>query len=179
MTSATAKHHHAKHDEVLRPNLDAKPSLITAIIFIGLLVAGLIYTAFSISHDVQATNHGQSVTNWTPFILLGIALLIALGFEFVNGFHDTANAVATVIYTNSMPPNVAVIWSGFFNFLGVLLSSGLVAFGIITSWVFSRLCHGICIINCSDYLELRNMVVRIACFIIPYTYRIYYWCWCC
>ena len=132
MTSATAKHHHAKHDEVLRPNLDAKPSLITAIIFIGLLVAGLIYTAFSISHDVQATNHGQSVTNWTPFILLGIALLIALGFEFVNGFHDTANAVATVIYTNSMPPNVAVIWSGFFNFLGVLLSSGLVAFGIIS-----------------------------------------------
>lgn len=60
-----------------------------------------------------------------------MALLIALGFEFVNGFHDTANAVATVIYTHSLPPNVAVVWSGFFNFLGVLLSSGAVAFGII------------------------------------------------
>ncbi|HSB98014.1 MAG TPA: inorganic phosphate transporter, partial [Spongiibacteraceae bacterium] len=67
-----------------------------------------------------------------PFILLGVALFIALGFEFVNGFHDTANAVATVIYTHSLPPNVAVIWSGIFNFLGVLASSGAVAFGIIS-----------------------------------------------
>ena len=66
------------------------------------------------------------------FLLLGIALLIALGFEFVNGFHDTANAVATVIYTHSMPPNMAVVWSGVFNFIGVLVSSGAVAFGIIS-----------------------------------------------
>jgi PiT family inorganic phosphate transporter len=131
-SSASAKHHNDGHDEVMRPNLDAKPSFVTAIIFIGLLVAGLIYSAFSISQDVQATSHGQAVTNWVPFILLGVALLIALGFEFVNGFHDTANAVATVIYTNSMQPNVAVVWSGFFNFLGVLFSSGLVAFGIIS-----------------------------------------------
>ena len=65
-------------------------------------------------------------------MLLGLALLIALGFEFVNGFHDTANAVATVIYTNSLPPQIAVVWSGFFNFLGVLVSSGAVAFGIIS-----------------------------------------------
>ena len=64
--------------------------------------------------------------------MLGVALLIALGFEFVNGFHDTANALATVIYTHSMPANLAVVWSGFFNFLGVLLSSGAVAFGIIS-----------------------------------------------
>jgi PiT family inorganic phosphate transporter len=61
-----------------------------------------------------------------------VALLTALGFEFVNGFHDTANAVATVIYTHSLEPHVAVVWSGFFNFLGVVLSSGLVAFGIIS-----------------------------------------------
>jgi PiT family inorganic phosphate transporter len=61
-----------------------------------------------------------------------VALLIALGFEFVNGFHDTANAVATVIYTHSLPANIAVLWSGFFNFLGVLFSSGAVAFGIIS-----------------------------------------------
>jgi PiT family inorganic phosphate transporter len=67
-----------------------------------------------------------------PYGLLGIALLIALGFEFVNGFHDTANAVATVIYTNSLPANFAVIWSGTFNFIGVLVSSGAVAFGIIS-----------------------------------------------
>ncbi|MDB5676786.1 MAG: nuclease, partial [Sphingomonas bacterium] len=58
--------------------------------------------------------------------------LIALGFEFVNGFHDTANAVATVIYTNSMSPPVAVIWSGVFNFLGVMVSGGAVAYSIIT-----------------------------------------------
>ena len=66
------------------------------------------------------------------FALLGLALLIALGFEFVNGFHDTANAVATVIYTHSMPPMVAVVWSGCWNLLGVLVSTGAVAYSIIT-----------------------------------------------
>jgi len=73
--------------------------------------------------------HSESVL---PFVLLGVALLVALGFEFVNGFHDTANAVATVIYTHSLEPHVAVVWSGFWNFLGVMVSSGLVAFGIIS-----------------------------------------------
>ena len=65
-------------------------------------------------------------------MLLFIALLIALGFEFVNGFHDTANAVATVIYTHTMPAHFAVVWSGCFNFLGVVLSSGAVAFSIVS-----------------------------------------------
>ncbi len=64
-------------------------------------------------------------------ILLG-ALILALGFEFVNGFHDTANAVATVIYTKSLPPWAAVIWSGIWNFLGVLNSGGAVAFGVLS-----------------------------------------------
>lgn len=64
-------------------------------------------------------------------ILLVICLVAAYGFEFVNGFHDTANAVATVIYTNSLKPWVAVIWSGFFNFLGVLLGGIGVAMGIV------------------------------------------------
>ena len=64
--------------------------------------------------------------------MLGVALFVALGFEFVNGFHDTANAVATVIYTHSLPANIAVVWSGFFNFLGVLFSTGAVAFGIVS-----------------------------------------------
>lgn len=62
--------------------------------------------------------------------LLLIALALALAFEFVNGFHDTANAVATVIYTHSLPPGVAVVWSGLWNLIGVLTSTGAVAFGI-------------------------------------------------
>jgi PiT family inorganic phosphate transporter len=68
----------------------------------------------------------------SALVLLGVALVIALGFEFVNRFHDTANAVATVIYTHSLPPIAAVIWSGVFNFLGVVVSTGAVAYGIIT-----------------------------------------------
>src|SRR5262249_46838163 len=88
------------------------------------------FTAYSLYDDVSATD--ARVTTWVPFLLLGVALLVALGFEFVNGFHDTANAVATVIYTHALPANFAVAWSGAFDFLGVLLSSGAVAFGIIT-----------------------------------------------
>src|SRR6201999_2917883 len=85
---------------------------------------------WSIATDYAGS--GETATAIWPFVLLGLALLIALGFEFVNGFHDTANAVATVIYTNSLPPQFAVVWSGLFNFLGVLVSSGAVAFGIIS-----------------------------------------------
>jgi PiT family inorganic phosphate transporter len=62
---------------------------------------------------------------------LCLAILLALSFEFVNGFHDTANAVATVIYTNSLKPNQAVVWSGMWNLIGVLTSTGAVAFGIV------------------------------------------------
>jgi PiT family inorganic phosphate transporter len=65
------------------------------------------------------------------FILLCAALLIACGFEFVNGFHDTANAVATVIYTHSLKPSIAVMWSGFCNFMGVALGGIAVAMSII------------------------------------------------
>src|SRR5271154_2320104 len=65
-------------------------------------------------------------------IFLLFALFLALSFEFVNGFHDTANAVATVIYTHTLKPNVAVIWSGCWNLIGVLTSSGAVAFGILS-----------------------------------------------
>jgi phosphate/sulfate permease len=56
----------------------------------------------------------------TLFILLFLCLFLACAFEFVNGFHDTANAVATVIYTNSLKPTQAVVWSGFVNFIGLL-----------------------------------------------------------
>ncbi|WP_394788894.1 inorganic phosphate transporter [Rhodoferax sp.] len=113
-----------------RPKLDQKTGPMTILVFIGLLAIGLLFSSYSLVSDVQEA--GSVTTNWVPYLLLGVALFIALGFEFVNGFHDTANAVATVIYTHSLPPNVAVIWSGFFNFLGVLLSSGAVAFGIIS-----------------------------------------------
>jgi len=106
-----------------------KPGVMTMVIFFVVLVLGLFYTGYSLKQDMD--DLGTVVLTWTPFILLGVALVIALGFEFVNGFHDTANAVATVIYTHSLPPNFAVVWSGTFNFLGVLFSSGAVAFGII------------------------------------------------
>ena len=67
----------------------------------------------------------------TASAFLFLALALALAFEFVNGFHDTANAVATVIYTNSLRSTQAVVWSGIWNFLGVLTSGGAVAFGIL------------------------------------------------
>jgi PiT family inorganic phosphate transporter len=92
------------------------------------VVAGIIYAGFHLANDLSVVRDTRAY----PYVLLGIALFIALGFEFVNGFHDTANAVATVIYTHSMPPNFAVVWSGAFNFIGVLISSGAVAFGIVS-----------------------------------------------
>src|SRR5271154_990242 len=113
-----------------RPNLDKGFNPLTMIIFFGILAAGLAFVAYSIYADVDAT--GAKVTSYLPYLLLVVALLIALGFEFVNGFHDTANAVATVIYTHSLPAEFAVMWSGFFNFLGVLVSSGAVALGIVS-----------------------------------------------
>src|SRR5262249_54124533 len=102
----------------------------TLVIFFGLLTIGLAFTAYSLWQDM---NDAQATPQtFLPFVLLGVALMIALGFEFVNGFHDTANAVATVIYTHSLPPHFAVVWSGLFNFLGVLWSTGAVAFGILS-----------------------------------------------
>lgn len=113
-----------------RPDLDKGLGAAGMLGFGAAILATLLYVAYSVYSDAAAA--GVHATAFLPFILLFVALLIALGFEFVNGFHDTANAVATVIYTNSMPANYAVVWSGFFNFLGVLLSSGAVAFGIVS-----------------------------------------------
>lgn len=64
-------------------------------------------------------------------MVVALCLLLAFGFEFVNGFHDTANAVATVIYTESLKPWIAVVLSGICNFLGVFLGGIAVAIGII------------------------------------------------
>ena len=112
------------------PNLDSGFHPLTGIIYMGVVAAALLFVAYSIYADVDAT--GTKVTTYLPYILLFVALLIALGFEFVNGFHDTANAVATVIYTRSLPAQIAVVWSGLFNLFGVLLSTGAVAFGIVS-----------------------------------------------
>ncbi|WP_419729417.1 inorganic phosphate transporter [Lichenicola sp.] len=106
------------------------PGISSVILFVVLLVGGLGYAVYGLVSDMHAT-HAAPLAIGT-LVLLGLALLIALGFEFVNGFHDTANAVATVIYTRSLAPSIAVVWSGFFNFLGVLVSTGAVAYSIIT-----------------------------------------------
>ncbi|HEY7843433.1 MAG TPA: inorganic phosphate transporter [Bradyrhizobium sp.] len=112
------------------PDLDKSFHPLTGVIYLGVVAAALLFVAYSIYVDIDAT--GTKVTTYLPYILLFIALLIALGFEFVNGFHDTANAVATVIYTRSLPAHIAVVWSGLCNLTGVLLSSGAVAFGIVS-----------------------------------------------
>src|SRR5579862_4357359 len=113
---------------VLDAKLSRSPGKIGMLIFGIVLAIGVAYAGSSLLRDLSTVHSGSLL----PYLLLGIALLVALGFEFVNGFHDTANAVATVIYTHSLEPHIAVVWSGFWNFLGVLASSGLVAFAIIS-----------------------------------------------
>ncbi|KLU24751.1 nuclease PIN [Caballeronia mineralivorans PML1(12)] len=96
-------------------------------IFLLIIAIGVAFVAVHLVIDLEPVQQSSVF----PYVLLGFAMLIALGFEFVNGFHDTANAVATVIYTHSLTPNLAVLWSGAWNFAGVLVSSGAVAFGIL------------------------------------------------
>jgi len=104
------------------------PAWVSGVIVLVALIGGLGYIGFHVAGDLGNVSLGSV---W-PYILLGTALFIALGFEFVNGFHDTANAVATVIYTHSLDANIAVVWSGLCNLTGVLTSAGTVAFTIIT-----------------------------------------------
>lgn len=108
-------------------NVDIPTPKLFKPIFLSIIVATLVYIGVQLNADLA---HVPPLSI-TALILLATALLIALGFEFVNGFHDTANAVATVIYTNALPAPVAVIWAGFCNFLGVMVASGAVAYGII------------------------------------------------
>jgi PiT family inorganic phosphate transporter len=115
-------------DSLLDRKMKKGPGLVSVLIFFAVILGGLGYCAFNIVHDM---GHVVMVSIW-PYVLLTIALLIALGFEFVNGFHDTANAVATVIYTHSLEPHVAVVWSGCWNLIGVLTSTGAVAYSVIT-----------------------------------------------
>ncbi len=106
----------------------SSPGRIGILAFLVILVGGMIFIGMRLKADL-ASVHASTI--W-PYVLLGVALLIALAFEFVNGFHDTANAVATVIYTHSLEPHVAVVWSGIWNLIGVLLSSGAVAFAVVS-----------------------------------------------
>jgi PiT family inorganic phosphate transporter len=112
----------------LEAKTKARPGKIGLLIFALILLAGAGYAIWNLTADLETAPS----TSVAAVLLLGVALLTALAFEFVNGFHDTANAVATVIYTHALEPHVAVVWSGFWNFLGVLTSSGAVAFGIIS-----------------------------------------------
>ena len=108
--------------------LEKSPSKAGMLVFAVILVAGVGYAGINLLSDLS----GVRTATTFEYLLLGVALLTALGFEFVNGFHDTANAVATVIYTHSLEPHIAVAWSGFWNFIGVVVSTGAVAFGIIS-----------------------------------------------
>lgn len=119
---------HTASNEALRQKMDKGPGRVGGFLFLAALVGGVGYAAAQIIHDLASS---PQATIW-PYLLLGLALLIALGFEFVNGFHDTANAVATVIYTNSLEPHIAVVYSGFWNLIGVLTSSGGVAYTIVS-----------------------------------------------
>jgi inorganic phosphate transporter, PiT family len=112
----------------LHAKMSQGPGKIGMLVFGVVLILGVVYAGSHLANDLAGAGHNSGLA----YLLLAIALLVALGFEFVNGFHDTANAVATVIYTHSLEPHVAVVWSGFWNFLGVLTSSGLVDFGIIS-----------------------------------------------
>ena len=111
------------------PRFDHQTHPLAKLLFAAIVVGGLAFAGWSVLTDTRGVGEELALG---AFAFLGVALVIALGFEFVNGFHDTANAVATVIYTNSMPAHLAVVWSGFFNFLGVMVSSGAVAYSIIT-----------------------------------------------
>jgi PiT family inorganic phosphate transporter len=112
---------------VLHP-LDSPSSKLTNLFLAIVILGGAGWAATQLIGDLGVVHTGSVL----PYLLLGLALFIALGFEFVNGFHDTANAVATVIYTHSLPANFAVVWSGLWNLTGVLLSSGAVAFTIVS-----------------------------------------------
>jgi PiT family inorganic phosphate transporter len=131
-TAAPALDNKRPENEGYKNALDKKmaggPGRIGIMIAAAMLLIGAGYAATHLISDLGEVHP----TSYMPFVLLGVALLTALAFEFVNGFHDTANAVATVIYTHSLEPHVAVVWSGFWNFFGVMVSSGAVAFTIVS-----------------------------------------------
>src|SRR5271166_204401 len=115
------------HEGLLEHKMKPISAWVSGVVVLVALVGGLGYIGVHIAQDMN----NVVITSAWPYVLLGVALAIALGFEFVNGFHDTANAVATVIYTHSLDPNIAVVWSGLWNLTGVLLGGTAVAFSIV------------------------------------------------
>ncbi len=113
---------------LLESKITRRPGRAAAAVFAAVILAGAMYAGWHLVRDLSRVR----TTAAFEYVLLGVTLSIALGFEFVNGFHDTANAVATVIYTHSLEPHIAVIWSGIWNFAGVVTSTGAVAFGIVS-----------------------------------------------
>jgi inorganic phosphate transporter, PiT family len=126
--AAAASAHPARTGTLLDSKIKRTPGKIGAVVFGLALIVGGIYAGSHLLADLSQVH----ISSALPWVLLGFALAIALGFEFVNGFHDTANAVATVIYTHTLDPHLAVVWSGTWNFIGVLTSSGAVAFAVVS-----------------------------------------------
>jgi hypothetical protein len=163
-----------------RPHLDGKLNPLTVVLFMGMLAFGLLFTAYSLFNDVK--DAGQvPVTTYVPYILLGVALLIALAFEFVNGFHDTANAVAIVIYTHSLQPSFAVRVVGNLQLprrARVERCSGVrhhlaAAGGADPAGRIERgLCHGVRVIDRRNHLESRHLVARAAGLVIAHLDRL-------
>ncbi len=152
---------------ILDKKMKKSHALISGGVVGSAMLFGLGFIAVHIGQDMS----GVMVTSIWPFLLLAVALLIALGFEFVNGFHDTANAVATVIYTHSLEPNIAVVWSGLCNLAGVLVSSRAVAFTVITLLpveLILQVSSGagfamvFALLHRRHYLEPEHVVVRAA-----------------
>src|SRR5580698_3383814 len=97
---ATAEAIRPPASALLDKKMKKSHAMISGGVVLAALIIGLGFIAFKISDDFA----GVTLGSFWPYLLLVVALLIALGFEFVNGFHDTANAVATVIYTHSLEP---------------------------------------------------------------------------
>jgi hypothetical protein len=164
-----------------RPALEAKlnrsPGKIGMVGFGVVLLVGIIYSAFHLLTDLSTVHSGSIM----PYVLLGIALLVAFGFEFVNGFHDTANAVATVIYTHSLEPHIAVgvlefsgsvdfEWAGRFR-NHFFIAGGTDFAGGEQGWVRD----GFRAAGRSHYLESGNLVFRLAGFEFAHFNWVDYW----
>ena len=165
------------NSQVIAEKLSRGPSRIGTLVFGLVLIAGLIFIGTSISRDLGDVTLGSA---W-PYVLLGLALLVALGFEFVNGFHDTANAVATVIYTHSLDPNsrgglvglLELFWSGDFDGSGSVWHRFVAARGIdLAGGKQRRVCDGVRSVDRSNRLEPGDLVVRIARFELAHADRI-------
>ena len=108
-----------------------------------------------------------SQLGFQELVCFAIALLIAFAFEFINGFHDTANAVTTVIYTGTLSPTRAVLYSGVCNFLGVLLGGTAVAFAIVNLLPIDLLIENSSIRSVVAFENMHQMPCTALAAIVP------------